>query len=79
MCITCILSGQLFEENMSYFVYRVLKVEVDTYKLRVKALQEENRALRQASVSIVSIFLILSQNLLRTTIFFVADHHISLQ
>lgn len=79
MCITCILSGQLFEKNMSYFVYRVLKVEVDTYKLRVKALQEENRALRQASVSIVSIFLILSQNLLRTTIFFVADHHISLQ
>lgn len=69
MCITCILSGQLFEENMSYFVYRVLKVEVDTYKLRVKALQEENRALRQASVSIVSIYLILLQNLLRTTIF----------
>lgn len=54
-------------------------MEVDTYKLRVKALQEENRALRQASVSIVSIFLILSQNLLTTTIFFVADHHISLQ
>lgn len=33
----------------------VLKVELDTYKLRVKALQEENRALRQASVSIVSL------------------------
>ncbi|XP_013141363.1 PREDICTED: coiled-coil domain-containing protein 6-like isoform X3 [Papilio polytes] len=31
---------------------RVLKVELDTYKLHVKALQEENRALRQASVSI---------------------------
>lgn len=31
---------------------RVLKVELETYKLRVKALQEENRALRQASVSI---------------------------
>lgn len=31
---------------------RVLKVELETYKLRVKALQEENRALRQASVHI---------------------------
>lgn len=34
---------------------RVVKVELETYKLRVKALQEENRALRQASVTIVSI------------------------
>lgn len=33
---------------------RVLKVELDTFKLRVKALQEENRNLRQASVIIVS-------------------------
>jgi hypothetical protein len=32
---------------------RVLKVELETYKLRVKALQEENRNLRQASVIIV--------------------------
>ncbi|XP_075232782.1 coiled-coil domain-containing protein 6-like [Lycorma delicatula] len=31
---------------------RVLKVELDTYKLRVKALQEENKGLRQASVII---------------------------
>ncbi|BES93208.1 Uncharacterized conserved protein H4 (DUF2046) [Nesidiocoris tenuis] len=31
---------------------RVLKVELDTYKLKVKALQEENRNLRQASVII---------------------------
>ncbi|GAB0091682.1 coiled-coil domain-containing protein 6 [Sergentomyia squamirostris] len=31
---------------------RVLKVEVETYKIRVKVLQEENRALRQASVII---------------------------
>ncbi|KAF0292349.1 Coiled-coil domain-containing protein 6 [Amphibalanus amphitrite] len=31
---------------------RVLKVELDTYKLRVKGLQEENRALKQASVNI---------------------------
>ena len=32
---------------------KVLKVELDTYKLRVKQLQEENRSLRQASVNIV--------------------------
>ncbi|KAL7301698.1 hypothetical protein TKK_0005697 [Trichogramma kaykai] len=31
---------------------RVLKVELETYKLRVKALQEENKNLRQASVII---------------------------
>ncbi|KAE8749887.1 hypothetical protein FOCC_FOCC003356 [Frankliniella occidentalis] len=31
---------------------RVLKVELETYKLRVKALQEENKGLRQASVII---------------------------
>ena len=35
---------------------RVLKVELETYKLRVKALQEENRALRQASVHIQVLF-----------------------
>lgn len=34
---------------------RVLKMELETYKLRCKALTEENRALRKASVSIVSI------------------------
>ena len=31
---------------------RVLKCELETYKLRVKSLQEENRCLRQASVHI---------------------------
>lgn len=31
---------------------RVLKVELETYKIRVKVLQEENRTLRQASVTI---------------------------
>ncbi|XP_013780606.1 coiled-coil domain-containing protein 6-like [Limulus polyphemus] len=36
----------LLQEN------RVLKMELDTYKLRVKSLQEDNRALRQASVNI---------------------------
>lgn len=34
---------------------RVFKVELETYKLRVKGLQEENRALKQASVNIVSV------------------------
>lgn len=33
--------------------HRVLKVELETYKIRVKVLQEENRTLRQASVTIV--------------------------
>ncbi len=36
---------------------QVLKCELETYKLRVKSLQEENRAIRQASVHIVSIYL----------------------
>lgn len=31
---------------------RVLKVELETFKLRVKALQEENKALKLASVHI---------------------------
>ena len=34
---------------------RVLRMELDTYKLRCKTLQEENRELRRASVTIVSI------------------------
>ena len=34
---------------------RVLKCELETYKLRVKSLQEENKAIRQASVHIVSL------------------------
>lgn len=34
---------------------KVLKVELDTYKIRVKVLQEENKSLRQASVNIVSV------------------------
>uniref|UniRef100_A0A0N7ZD37 Uncharacterized protein n=1 Tax=Scylla olivacea TaxID=85551 RepID=A0A0N7ZD37_SCYOL len=34
---------------------RVLRAELETYKLRVKSLHEENRALRQASVNIVSV------------------------
>lgn len=32
---------------------KVLRVELDTYKIRVKQLQEENKTLRQASVNIV--------------------------
>ena len=42
------LIARLKQEN------RVLKMELETCKLRCKQLQEENRALRQASVSIVS-------------------------
>ena len=34
---------------------RVLKMEVEMYKLRCKQMQEENKNLRQASVSIVSL------------------------
>ena len=40
--------ASLHQEN------RVLKMELEMYKLRTKSLQEENKALRQASVSIVS-------------------------
>jgi coiled-coil domain-containing protein 6 len=38
----------LLQEN------RVLKVEVETYKLKMKNLQADNKELRQASVYIVS-------------------------
>ena len=38
--------SSLLQEN------RVLKIEIDTYKIRVKALQEENKDLRKASVNI---------------------------
>lgn len=34
---------------------RVLKMELEMYKLRCKQMKEENKGLRQASVSIVSI------------------------
>lgn len=40
------------------FLSRVLKVELETYKIRVKVLQEENRNLRQASVIIVRDYLL---------------------
>lgn len=36
---------------------RVLRMEIDTLKLKNKALQAENKDLRQASVNIVSYFL----------------------
>jgi len=43
---------------------RVLKVELETYKLRVKGLQEENHRLLEQSVKIVSahspVFLLIS-------------------
>ena len=34
---------------------RVLQIELETYKLKCKSLQEENRELRKASVTIVSL------------------------
>ena len=34
---------------------RVLRMELETYKLRCKSLQEDNRQLRQVSVTIVSV------------------------
>ena len=37
---------------------RVLKMELEMFKLRCKTLQEDNKALRQASVSIVRISII---------------------
>ena len=37
---------------------RVLKCELETYKLRVKSLQEENRSLRQVNNKIKHIFYI---------------------
>ena len=42
---------------------RVLKMELDTYKLRCKTLQEENRELRRASVTIVSVVIMLTCHL----------------
>ncbi len=33
---------------------KVLKIELETFKLKCKALQEENRDLRKASVTLVS-------------------------
>ena len=42
---------------------RVLKMELETCKLKCKQLQEENRALRQASVSIVSYISVISSTL----------------
>lgn len=35
---------------------RVLKIELETYKMRCKSLQNENKELRKASVNIVSAF-----------------------
>jgi coiled-coil domain-containing protein 6 len=48
------LSKEQFEKRIESLVQenRVFKIEIDTYKLRVKALQEENKELRKASVNI---------------------------
>lgn len=49
-----ILSREQSEKRIESLVQenRVLKMEIDTYKLRVKSLQEENKELRKASVNI---------------------------
>lgn len=49
-----VLSRDQLEKRIESLVQenRVLKIEIDTYKLRVKALQEENRELRKNSVNI---------------------------
>lgn len=64
---------------------RVLKMELETYKLKCKTLQEEKRELKKASVSIVSehifihhVYLVLCpfllthfcQNLIRSNMYF---------
>ena len=48
------LSKEQFEKRIESLVQenRVLKMEIDTYKLRVRSLQEENKELRKASVNI---------------------------
>ena len=47
-------SREQFDKRIESLVQenRVLKIEIDTFKLRVKALQEENKELRKASVNI---------------------------
>jgi hypothetical protein len=49
-----ILSREQSEKRIESLVQenRVLKIEIDTFKLRVKSLQEENKELRKASVNI---------------------------
>ena len=48
------LSRQQLEKRIESLCQenRVLKIEIDTYKLRVKSLQEENKELRKVSVNI---------------------------
>lgn len=59
-----VITGVPFTCNkfFHFFIFsnnRVLKVELETYKIRVKVLQEENRTLRQASVTIVCMKMVL--------------------
>jgi hypothetical protein len=57
--------ASLVQEN------RVLKIEIDTFKMRVKALQEENKDLRKASVNIQARYLALDYNFIRVSICFI--------
>lgn len=49
-----LLSKDQLEKRISSLLQenRCLKIEIDTYKIRVKSLQEENKELRKASVNI---------------------------
>ena len=49
-----LLSKEQLDKRIASLVQenRVLKIEIDTFKLRVKSLQEENKDLRKASVNI---------------------------
>jgi len=48
------LSKEQLDKRITSLVQenRVLKLEIDTFKMRVKVLQEENKDLRKASVNI---------------------------
>ena len=48
------LSREQLEKRVESLVQenRVLKIEIETFKMRIKSLQEENKELRKASVNI---------------------------
>lgn len=52
---------------------KVLRVELDTYKIRVKQLQEENKTLRQASVNIVSFLSACQMHVISILVHFLAS------
>jgi coiled-coil domain-containing protein 6 len=52
------LSREQLEKRVESLIQenRVLKIEIETFKLRVKSMQEENKELRKVSVNIQVIF-----------------------